>query len=252
MILSGSTGGKADFAEIDRTLGIDFRQDLLDLLGPTVVLYSSPGEGISVLGAALAVQVKDVQKLKTALDTMTESLVGEGVVLKKSRYRGVDVRTIRFPRDFVPMAPSWAVHDGWLVAGMNPAAVKGHILRSTRRFKFWRPPALAGQFLSQIKKNPKARVMAYCVADIRASLKQTLVFGQIISAALGSYLEISLDSSLVPHFQSLTEHLAPNVLVLVDEGDAIRLETKGSLPLPTDILGADSIFFLTLMAGLGF
>ena len=58
--------------------------------------------------------------------------------------------------------------------------------------------------------------------------------------------EESLDPSMLPHFQALTEPLSPNVMVLVDDGNAIRLETRGSLPLPTDVLGMDSTFMLML------
>jgi hypothetical protein len=244
-------GGTKALDEIDRALGIDFRKDLVQALGRQAVLYTSPGEGLSVLGAGLAVEVKDVPKVRTALDTMMQSLAADAGVLKKNRYRGVEVRMFRRPMDFTPTSPCWTVHEGWCVGGFNPASAKGHILRATGRFKSWKPPPLAREFLSDIKRNPRAKVLAVCVADVRASLKQTLMFGQILSAVIGTYRGNSFDPSMVPHFQALTEPVTPNVLVLVDDGEAIRLEMKGSLPLPTDIVGTDSILLLGLFGGLG-
>jgi hypothetical protein len=248
--------GKAQnpFAEIDNALGIDVRKDLLDALGSTAVLYSSPGEGFSFLSTSVAVQVKDARKLKATLETMAQTLAADGTSVKKSRYRGVDVYTYRLGRGGftggLPLAPTWTVHDGWLVVGLNPPAVQGHILRSSKRFTAWQPPPLAREFLSDLKKNSRAKIIGFCVADLRASLKQSVVFGQIIVSVLNTIQEGTLDPSLVPHFQSLTEPLAPNVMALVDEGDALRLEMKGSLPLPTDVLGTDSILLLALIGGL--
>jgi hypothetical protein len=255
-LLSGSGKDRGLFAEIDGALGIDFRKDLLDALGSTAVLYSSPGEGFSFLGAAAAVQVKDAGKMKATLETVTQTLAGDTASVKKSRYHGVDVHTYQFPRgsfaNGFPLAPTWAAHDGWLVAAMNSPAVKGHILRSSKRASVWQPPQLARDFLADLKRNPRAKIIGFCVADLRASLKQTVVIGQIVAHVANTFQEGAFDPSLVPHFQSLTEPLAPNVMALVDEGDTIRLETKGSLPLPTDILGTDSVLLLALISGLAF
>jgi hypothetical protein len=251
-LLSGGGQRKGPFAEIDKALGIDVRKDLLDALGPTAVLYNSPGEGFSLLGVGLAVKVKDAGKLKSTLQALKQAIFGDGTSLRKVRYHGVDVHMWRLSEIGFPMTPSWTVHDGWLAAGLNPQSVKGHILRSTRRFAVWQPPPLALEFLAELKRNPKAKVLAISAADSRASLKQTAVLGQILLDTLNNFQEWNLDPSLVPHFQSLTEPLSPNVMVLVDEGDAIRLETKGSLPLPTDILGMDSVALLVLLGGLAF
>ena len=48
------------------SFGIDFRRDLLDALGPTTVIYTSPGEGPFFLGAGLIIAIPMTLTLEPA------------------------------------------------------------------------------------------------------------------------------------------------------------------------------------------
>jgi hypothetical protein len=247
-VVKDVSGGLVDqdiFAEINKALGVDLRKDLLDALGSTAVLYSSPGEGFTFLGAGLAIEVKDPAKLQTAILALAKARGADEASIRKVRYQGVDIYTVRTGEQGFPITPSWAIHNGWLVAGFGPQTVKGHILRSSGRHAFWAPPPMVRETVAELKKN-KGRVLAVSSADPRAGFKQLMPISLFFIAAINRGNDDGFDSSLIPHFQSVTEPLVPNVMALVDEGDALRLETKGSLPLPTDLLGIDSTFMLMI------
>jgi hypothetical protein len=243
---------KKGFDELDKTLGLDVRKDLLATLGSTVVLYNSPGEGLVFFGWGLAVEVKDPKRLQSALDTLSQSLsgllAGDGSV-QKVKYQGVDAYVMRMgERDFFPFLPSWTVHNGWLVIGISPQSVKGVILRSQKPYSVWKPSPVVEELVKEMLKNPKAKLLAVSEADPRTSLKAASSYGQLFVSILSLTREVDLDPASVPHFQALTEPLFPNAVVVVDEGDALRIESRGSLALPVDALGLDSTLILFLIS----
>jgi hypothetical protein len=116
-------------------------------LGPQVVWFNSPSEGGFLIDQAVAIQAKDPSALNALLwlaysgqqfkgwfsggDDSQDFL--RGVSLKKQSYRGVDYWTIPYPMDDASLAPSFVIHDGWLVAGFHPQIVQGYILRTRRK-----------------------------------------------------------------------------------------------------------------------
>src|SRR5207244_4631614 len=95
--------------------------------------YSSPGEGAFTLSQTVAFKVKDGSRLLDTIDQAVKGLVGltnAKIVIKKRKYRGVDLREVRINEQGFFFLPSYALVDGWLVVSYFPQPVQGFILRS--------------------------------------------------------------------------------------------------------------------------
>jgi hypothetical protein len=245
---------KQFFEDFEKKIGVDLKRDLLENLEPTVAFYSSFGEGPVFLGSALAFKLKDEKKAADAVRTIVQSLpaaIDPNITVKKLRYHDADIFMLSFGGRGNPFTPSYTVHKGWLVIGIMPNAPKGFVLRSSGKYKSWQPSPLAGEILAEFKKDSKARLIAYSETDPREALRMAASFGQLFVSLISAFGEVNLGTLTVPHYQSLVEPLTPSVTAVLDEGTSIRIESKGTLLLPTDLVGLDSAIFL-LVLGAGF
>ena len=205
------------------------------------------------LGMGLAIEVKDAKKLREALDTAFRSLpsaLETEVNLAKRSYRGTDVHTLVLgERRGIPLAPTWAIHNGWLTIGIFPQTVHGFVLRSDGKHATWKPSPEMQEVVTQIKKNPKARLLALTQSDPRQPLKDAASFSPFFVSAINGAQQGDFDISTLPNFQAIIEPLFPNVGVVLDDGETLRLETYGSLGLPFDALGLETYWFPTLIFG---
>src|SRR5262249_38386848 len=83
--------------QIDITLGVNLRQDVLGALDEYIVQYASPSEGAFSVSQAILLKVKDADKLQTSLDKLVRNLskaTGLDISLKKRKYRDVEVREV--------------------------------------------------------------------------------------------------------------------------------------------------------------
>ena len=73
------------------------------------------------------------------------------------------------------------------------------------------------------------------VSDPRPTVRFFLSFLPTVMAGLNSvsnFTGVSLDVSLLPNAQEVTQHLFPNVSITTDDGANLRMETRASLALP--------------------
>jgi hypothetical protein len=226
--------------DIDALLGINLRKDLLAALDSPLVLYNSFSEGPLFLGLGVAVKVKNAKKLSATMNTLTTTLskvvenIGGKVSVKKTTYRGADLFTLSGDGD-LPLSPSYTVHKDWLVVGLFPQTVKGFIRRSEKKQAVWKMPSEAQKALLALeKKSEKRRLASLSVTDPRPILGRLLALAPLAARAVRLP---EFDIAKIPHAQTVTEPLFPNVTVLVDEGDALRWESHSSLELSGGFVG---------------
>lgn len=235
--------------EFNQRMGVDLRKDLLDSLGSTVVLYNASSEGPISMGFGTAIKIKDVPKLKAALDSLFRSLpfvLGEDISVKKETYHGVDLYMVRYVQEGFFFVPTYAIHDDWLVIGLFPQTVQGYILRATGKYSTWKPTPLLHEALSAVRKaSPKARITAITYSDPRPAVQQLCAVGPLIGGLIDSFSRGSFDVKKIPNAQTITEPLYPNIGILVDDGESIRFERYASLSVPlVDLAGTDMYFVL--------
>lgn len=231
-------------AGVDQALGFDMKKDLLGTLGPTVLFYTSPAEGPLSLGFSVVIQVKDAAKLQESLSTLYRSLpaaLGADISVKKQSFRGVDLQVLRFAQQGFFLLPTLAIHNDWLVLGLFPQNVQGFIMRNSGKYSAWKPSAQTEQTLAAARKlAPNGRVLSLGVSDPRPSFNQLCTVAPFVGGLANSFAPGSFDVSKIPNAQSITEPLFPNVSMVVDDGDGIRMESYDSFSLPLNIASSDS------------
>jgi hypothetical protein len=218
----------------NQVLGINLRDDLLGSLDTLTMQYSSPSEGIFSLGQVTLIKVKDVKKLQTALDNLAKKLgssPGVPVAVKKKPYHGVELRQIDIRSPGIFYAPTLGIHKDWLVFSLYPQPVHGFILRSNGTLPAWKP----GDGLKKNLDKFPGEYVSVSVSDPRPTVRFLLSVLPTIVAGVNSASEFTgftLDVSLLPNAQEVTQHLFPNVSIATDDGETLRLETLASLAFP--------------------
>jgi hypothetical protein len=236
--------------EVNKFLGVNIRNDLLaNLMGP-IVSYNSPAEGPYVLGQTFLVRVKDADKLNAAVDQAIKAIgqaTGADISIKKKKYRGVELREVRVHQQGFIFAPTYTIHDGWLVFGYYPQNVQGYILRSKGEVPIWKPGPEVRAAFEQLPKE----FSSVSVTDPRPTVKQLLSLAPLLAALANSLLpEAKIDVASLPNAHEATKHLFPNVSVVCDSGNTLRQETRASLALPFDAAGLDTYVIAVAAAGL--
>jgi hypothetical protein len=239
---------KKGIKDLNDTLGLDLRKDLLEALGDKVVFYHSPTEGPMAIGQVVMIKVKDKEKLEGAIKQVVKVLAQKTngqVVFKKRTYHGVEMREIYFKERGFPFIPTYAIHDGWLIISLFPQPVQAYIMRSKGEMKAWKPDERSKEAFDKMPK----QFLSVSWSDPRPGLGQLLSLGPLLG---GLYKSIDPESTFepgtIPNAQEVTRHLFPNVAVFVDDGKTLRFESRDSLALPLEIAGVDTYALLFLFA----
>lgn len=119
-------------AEVKKAIGLDIQTDLLDLFGDEWAIYMDPQTaGSGMLGFALVNKTRDGQKLDASLTKledmgnalMKQALEREKMTIEFKRSKVGDLTLHHLAVPFV--APTWAIKDGNLYAGLYPQVVGG-------------------------------------------------------------------------------------------------------------------------------
>jgi hypothetical protein len=234
----------------NEALGQDIRKELLAGQGQRIVEYTSPGEGPLTLGNTFLFQVKDAERLHSALARAVKGVAnaaGLNVRLAKKAYHGVEMRMVQVRQQGFLFVPTYAVVDGWLAVSLFPQPVEGFILRMRGELPAWKAPPEVEQMLAKMPN----KVVSISYSDPRPALKQLLSIAPMLAGLAASFApQLNFDVGSLPNAQEVTRHLFPNVAVTTDDGTTLRHESRGSLTLPLELAGLDSYGFLFLFGAL--
>jgi hypothetical protein len=245
--------------EVETQLGIDFHKDLFDALGSGVILFNAPTQGPFSLGYSLALEVKDGAKLRSTLERLVKvgaTASGADMQLTSRKYRGVDMHTLRVGERGFPFAPSFVIHDGWLVVSLLPQPVQAYVMRSRGEgFSKWQPPELLSQAIRKAAEGSdgKTKLTSVSVVDSRPGLDSILALAPMFATfmqQLGEGGGGSFDPALLPNPKSITDLIGPSVSVGVDDGKTLRVESYSTFPVPLEFAGFDvyAYFFVAAFA----
>jgi hypothetical protein len=220
--------------QANQFLGISLRDDLLGSLDTLMMQYSSPSEGIFSLGQVTLIKVKDVKKLQGALDNLAKKMganAGLPVAIRKKPYHGVELRELEIRSPGIFYAPTYGIYKDWFVFSLYPQPVHGFVLRATDTLAVWKP----GDSLKKNLDKFPGEYVSVSVSDPRPTVRFLLSVLPTLVAGVNSasqFTGFSLDVSLLPNAQEVTQYLFPNVSIATDDGKTLRLETRASLALP--------------------
>ena len=243
--------------ELNGFFGIDFQRDLLDALGPTTLIYTSPGEGPFIFGAGAVFEAKDPKKLDKTLRTLVRTLKnidGQPVSVRRSAFHGTPVYTLHVEGGEFPFTPAAAVHDGWLVVGMFPQIIQGFILRQEGKISTLKPSPLLRETMRKHAAGEGTRIVGFSQSDPRPTVKQLLSIAPLVGSLVrGNVAALKdFDVGLIPNGQSLTEKLSPNVGLVIDDGRSLRFESYSTLGTPIDVAGIEAYYLVFAILAFNF
>ncbi|GBD35844.1 hypothetical protein HRbin36_00959 [bacterium HR36] len=219
---------------------VEALRELLPHLGQVWLISDASAEGLLSTGMLIGVQVKDVPKARKVLAQLKRVELGPfQMEVQRRQYRGHELLCLniqdptgRLPT--LPLVPTLAIVDDWLLLAWYPQPIQGVILR--REFPHWsrwKPSPEAQKILASLALSEQRRLVAFSEADPRGTIEFLGSLVPIISGFIRAGTSGQFDTTLLPPTQALTEPLFPNVTVCLAEPDCVRIETYESLRLPS-------------------
>ena len=202
--------------------------DLVEALGDTLMLYSSPGEGGMLAGATAVLSVRSSDKLAKVNEVLLREIRREGGDEGPSAhtftFNGQTVHVMDLG-GFMPLAPSWCLTEKQLVIGLYPQAVKAYLSRKSGSGSLADVPDVA----ALLKHKPVSVMYQDTPELIRTIYPYLQVFAPMAIHEMRK-AGMKVDASLLPSGASIYPHLRPTVSMVTRREDGIYSETRQSLP----------------------
>ncbi len=243
---------------LDKMLGMSLRDDILKLMGPTVVAYdATENGGIVLTGTTVVVESSDAKRLSENLETLPMSLAKlEGgfprVNVLHEMYREVDIRFIcfgsftvkqggeshRYPESF-PIAPAWAARGNRVIIALYPQMVRTAIDRMIDG-KPEKDSILANVDVIAAEKIIGPIGGSFVYGDTEASMSQLYPFVTLLSPIGLNFLRaerMSIDASAWPSQSVVMRHLFADVRTSRSDDRGMLSVSYGPLPVGASMLG---------------
>lgn len=250
--------GRRGLKRLDKMLGMSLRDDILKLMGPTVVVYDgSENGGIVLTGTTVVVESSDASRLSKNLEALPMSLAKlEGgfprVNVLHETYRDVDVRFVYFgsftveqggerqrnPESF-PVAPAWAARGKYVIIALYPQMVRTAIDRMIDG-KPEKDSILANEDVMAAEKVIGPIGGSFVYGDTKASISQLYPFVTLLSPIGLNYLRaerMSIDASAWPSQSVVMRHLFADVRTSRSDDRGVLSVSYGPLPVGASMLG---------------
>jgi len=202
-------------AEINKTIGMDLRKDVVGAFGSEWIGYiDPPSTGSGMLGVVMVNRLAKAAEAEKAL-TKLEEWANQAIAREMARERiqmafvqtrigSLNVHTISLPG----FAPSWAVKDGMLYAGLYPQTVAGAAQAEGKGKSILDNPAFVG-----LRKRLGAEgAMSFTFADLPQTAPeayQVLLMMSQFGIGMADMYGVKTPPLVIPPLKKLLEHLSP-------------------------------------------
>lgn len=227
---------KEGIKQFEGILGVKIGEDIFGSFDDMTVNYSSPSEGPLGIGSVYLFKVKDEKKLREGTDALVKAIPNLPIPnfeIKKRTYEGVEITELHLNNPGNFNVPCFAVHKGWFIFASYPQSIYGFVLRNKGELPSWKASAQVTKALEAFPKE----FTGVSVSDPRPGVQFIFSVLPPLITLGNSVTQFApglrpFDVGLVPHAQSVTRHLFPNITVTTDDGKKIRTDTRASLALP--------------------
>lgn len=231
--------------DLSKAAGFDLRADFIDLMHGTIVMYAE-GTGLGQMGsAAFLLKTPDAEKLQVRFrdlaGKMSEAAGKKNVKLSQMKHEGVEIDTVAIRQMPIPIVPCWTAHKGRLIVGLAPQAVTSAI----NRLNMKNPGSTA---LVNSKRFTKYCAHAgeigcgFSYADLNASIGEVYPLAnmgiQMVAAQAGAN---GSKIPPLPPFDSISEHIYPEVTVSRVDEEGSLTASYGPLPISVNFTSPTSI-----------
>ncbi len=230
-------------------LGLQLREDLLQSLGESWILYCSR-QGSLATGWTATAQVKNreaLEKVLMALAGEIENMGANSPRLHKETLGGASLYILDIPDDDVLVLPSLAITDKQVVIGLYPQAVRGHLRQPDTALSLADNPSVRELFVPDrrmlgmaVTDNKSLFEFAYPLAQLGIHMAATEISrnfprdgkalalpGTVAPGRIGGRL---VDASFLPPANVISRHLGQERVVIYVDPSGIHFEQRGDLP----------------------
>jgi hypothetical protein len=230
----------------EKLLGVDIRHGVIDALGDTWCVYSSPSEGNY---ATVVVPLKDTAAAKLAFGRLMEMLKQQLAGQEKPENESanpaeMDITNLKpsldrfefeghevFCLNCITVAPSWCFVDNHLVIGLLPQDIKAYLSRGNRH----EPMDGQSQVARLLKGEHAPSFLMYWNprSIFRFGYSWLLMCGPAMSNTMRQ-MDVKADLSMLPSLPAIDRHLGPTVATVRRTPQGIEFASRGTIPLPAD------------------
>lgn len=218
-------------------------KELVASLGDAWRVYTSPGEGCSILNSMTAVvRVKDRDRLRRLSDRLaarkppakTSAKAGKNNgtppgdwAVRKTRFAGRDVYYLVATGGEAIGVPTWCLVDNELVWSLSPPNVKAYLLRQSGRSSLAEEPTVVEAM--RAKQSPTVLFYEDSLEMFRGTYAAMQGVGTIIAAHAGLPSD-GIDPMLLPAAPTIAKYLRPAVSTIHATPKGVRVTIHQSLP----------------------
>ncbi len=222
--------------QLPQMIGFDLKQDLLDSLGNVHCVYGDKRQGLFGMGVAMAIEVKDADKLKNTLNQIA------GMVAEEAPPGEFDIRrTVKHGREIVTLEfgggvfnPAYVVDKDWFVVGLFPQTVEAFIMRLDGNLTSWRPSRSYQQAFGELPQ----KFTSMTATDPRKSYRMLMQFAPLLMSGmqagmreeLGPDVQLPVTVADLPPAEAVARPLFPNISVGTVDENGITIYSRNSLP----------------------
>jgi hypothetical protein len=213
---------------LEMMFGVNPVEDLLPLLGDSIVLYNSPDEGGTFFtGLTLAVDVKDVDKFQALQETFIAHLQSMeehyGRLIQIQEYGDDTLYSLLIQEVEHPLLPTWCVHDDRLLISLIPQNLRAVLSRGDDF-----------ESLADVLQEEGSEPCLYMRADGKDLIETFYPFLLYGAHALKSQGIVSNDLAIsIPSLSTITRYVQPTECVIFPEDNLLVIRTTKTFPAST-------------------
>lgn len=242
--------------EVIESLGLDWKSELLDTLGDTLLVFNDESAVPFLPNVAVAISLKDHEQLAATLDLLlgrfeeVREQAGLPVEIRTRQMSGREAHVVQIRQ--VPVAPTYCVDKDWLIIGLTPQIVDGFFKRIDGKQAGWKPQ---GKVVEHLAKLPQSFTdISY--SDPRETVKGYLNMAPLAFLGLqqlqanGEVPELPFGVEDLPSAEDVTAPLFPNLSVGVTDDKGVKWYSNQSFGLPAGGLSVESTAVAGVMVAL--
>jgi hypothetical protein len=237
----------AAIAKAEAAVGFRIDQDLLGLIGDTLVLFD-PDElsSFALLGITKVFDCQEPDRMNDSMQKLVQFIDGQTndarIRVKSIKHRDHEVYFLDVAGWPIPAAPSWSAHEGRVVVAMFPQTVTSALDRMIDD-PDGKNSLLANEHFQAGRKHLPSTRSAFGYKRTAAVVEQAytwlLLIGHV-GVSMGQEEIPSLDRTAIPPLPALTKHLFSETWTATSDDQGVMISTFAPLPFTTPALMASS------------
>lgn len=225
-------------ANLPAIAGFDPRKDLFQPMGDVTCIYTDGQLGLFGTSVVVAQKINDEKTFSETLANLirraTAQTTPRELVVAKTKKHGREIVTLQIAGGM--FNPSFAVADGWFVAGLIPQHVEAFFLRLDGTLDRWEPNAKHKEAFAELQKEFTGLTVTNPEAGVKLVMDLAPLFVTFAQAAWQDSPQgrqrgpLPISAAALPPSELVAKPLFPNVRVQTVSENGIGSYSRMSVP----------------------